>query len=216
MKVLVIAEHDNASLHAASYHIVTAASELFLLGAGEVHLLVAGQYAPDVAIAATKISGVARVIYAQGESLAHGSVKNIAAQVLALPGSYCHILFPATTWGESIAKIVATRLDVAPVSNVIGIVSIDRYEQLINEGNAIATAQRHEAVKVLTVRASGFDAAGQGGTAAIEGAHAVTDSNVSDLIKNKHPDQSSPKIIYPSKSSPRCRTQCNLKFSSAT
>ncbi len=174
--VLVIAEHDSASLMSATLHAVTAASELVLLGSGEVHLLVAGQQAADAAIAATKVSGVARVIYAEGEFLAHGFIDNIAAQVLAIARHCSHILLPATAWGETVAARVASTLSVAPVCDVIGILSLDAFERLHDAGHEIATVESRAAVKVLTVRTNGFDAAGQGGTAAIEGVKPIADS----------------------------------------
>lgn len=174
MTFLVIAEHDSTSLKGATLHAVTAASELVLLESGEVHLLVAGQQAADAAIAATQVSGVARVIYAEGESLAHGLVDNIAAQVLASAHHCSHILLPATAWGERVAAKVAGMLDVAPVSDVSGIRSLDAFECLNDTGNTIMTVRNRDAVKVLTVQTKGFDAAGQGGSATIEGVAAET------------------------------------------
>lgn len=195
MTVFVIAEHDNVSLESETLSTVTAASELVLLGSGEVHLLVAGQQAADAAIAATKVSGVARVIYAEGESLAHGLVDNIAAQVLASAHHCSHILLPATAWGERVASRVADKLGVAPVSDVIGIHSLDAYERLHDAGNAIATVGSRDAVKVLTVRTNGFDAAGQGGTATIEGVKAVVDSRISPFLRNKPAKGACPELL---------------------
>lgn len=176
MTFLVIAEHDSTSLKGVTLHAVTAASELVLLGSGEVHLLVAGQQAANAAIAATRISGVVNVIYAEGESLAHGLVDNIAAQVLASAHNCSHILLPATRWGKRVAAKVAGMLDVAPVSDVSGFRSLDVFECLNDSGNALVTVRNCDAVKVLTVQTKGFDAAGQGGTASIEGVTAVARS----------------------------------------
>lgn len=171
MTVLVIAEHDNVTIQGMTLNAVTAASELVLLGSGEVHLLVAGQQAADAAIAASKVSGVARVIYAEGETLAHELVDNIAVQVLAVAHLSSHIVFPSTSWGERVAARVATMLNVALVSDVIEILSLDTFESLHDACNAIAA--RRDVVKVLTVLSSGFDPAGQAGTATIEGVAAV-------------------------------------------
>lgn len=171
MTVLVIAEHDNVTIQDMTLSAVTAASELVLLGSGEVHLLVVGQQAADAAIAASKVSGVARVIYAEGETLAYELVDNIAVQVLAVAHLCSHIVFPSTSWGERVAARVAAMLNVALVSDVIEILSLDSFESLNDACNAIAA--RRDVVKVLTVRSSGFEPAGQAGTATIEGVAAV-------------------------------------------
>ena len=201
MTILVIAEHDHASIKSATFNLVTAASELVLLGAGEVHLLVAGHHAADIAIAASKIAGVAKVIYAEGESLAHGLAENVAAQVLAIANQYSHILFPATAGGKNVAPRVAAKLDVAQLSDVTKVISADTFERPIYAGNAIATVQSIDAVKVLTVRGTAFDAAAaQGGSAAVETVAAVADSCQSafirsEIAKNDRPELTAAKII---------------------
>ena len=135
MSILVIAEHDNSSIKPATLNAVTAATQI----GGDVHVLVAGQGAAAAAQAASQVTGVARVILAEGESLAHGLAENLAAQVLALAGDYSHILFPATASGKNTAPRVAARLDVAQISDITKVESADTFERPIYAGNAIAT-----------------------------------------------------------------------------
>ncbi len=197
MTALVIAEHDNAGLKAATLNTVVAAAAC----GGEVHVLVAGEGAGAVAQAAAQIAGVAKVIHADGASLRDGLAENIAAQVLAIAGNYSHILFPATASGKNAAPRVAAKLDVAQVSDIIKVVGPDTFERPIYAGNAIATVQSGDAVKVLTVRTTGFDAApATGGSAAVETAAAVADSGKSsfvgrELSKNDRPELTAAKII---------------------
>ena len=196
MTSLVIAEHDNAQLKGATFNTVTAALQC----GGEVHVLVAGAGAQAAAQQAAKITGVAKVLHADGPALAEGLAENVAAQVLAVAKSYSHILFPATAAGKNVAPRVAAKLDVAQVSDVTKIVSADTFERPIYAGNAIATVQSADAVKVLTVRTTGFDAAGQGGSAAVESIAAVADSGKSGFVsreatKSDRPELTAAKII---------------------
>lgn len=195
MTVFVVAEHDSSSLKCATMHTVTAASELVLLGSPEVHLLVAGQQAVDAAIAATKVSGVGKVIYAEGENLARGMIDNIAAQVLAVAHHSSHILLPATAWGERIATRIGTMLDVAPVRDVIGIRSLDTFERRDAASNLIVTGRNRDAVKVLTVLTDGFDAAGQGGTATIEGVKPIADSHAGPFRRGYPAKGAQPELL---------------------
>jgi electron transfer flavoprotein alpha subunit len=162
MTVLVIAEHDNASIKGATLNTVTAA---IACGAGDVHVLVAGHNAGAAAAAAANIAGVAKVIHADSEAHAHALAENLAAQVLAIAGNYSHILFAATAAGKNASPRVAAKLDVAQISEISKVVSSDTFERPIYAGNAIATVQSTDATKVITVRATGFDAAAQGGSA---------------------------------------------------
>ena len=132
--------------------------------AGDVHVLVAGANAGEAAKAAAQIAGVAKVIHAEGAHFEHGLAENVAAQVLALAGNYSHILFPATASGKNIAPRVAAKLDVAQISDITKVDSPDTFERPIYAGNAIATVQSGDAVKVITVRTTGFDAAASGGS----------------------------------------------------
>ena len=201
MSVLVIAEHDNASIKPATLNTVTAA----VACGGDVHVLVAGEGAAAAAAAAAQIAGVTKVIHADGASLKNSLAENVAAQVLALvqspaPG-YSHILFPATASGKNVAPRVAATLDVAQISDITKVISADTFERPIYAGNAIATVQSACATKVLTVRTTGFDpAAATGGSAAVETAAAVAaNAKVSfvgsEIAKNDRPELTAAKII---------------------
>ena len=166
MTSLVIAEHDNQAIKGATLNTVSAAAQL----GADVHVLVAGHNAAAAAEAASKIAGVAKVIHADAPGLEHGLAENVAAQVLAIAEGYSHILFPATASGKNVAPRVAAKLDVAQISDITKVISADTFERPIYAGNAIATVQSVDAKKVITVRTTGFDAAGQGGSAAVEAA----------------------------------------------
>ncbi len=197
MSVLVIAEHDNASIKGATLNTVTAAAAC----GGDVHVLVAGHNAGAAAQAAAQIAGVAKVIHADAPGLEHGLAENVAAQVLAIAGNYSHILFPATASGRNVAPRVAAKLDVAQVSDITKVVSPDTFERPIYAGNAIATVQSADSVKVITVRATGFDAAAAtGGSAAVETAAATADAGKSsfmgsEIAKSDRPELTAAKII---------------------
>ena len=198
MTVLVIAEHDHASVKGATLHTVTAA---VACGAGDIHVLVAGHNASAAAAAAAQIAGVAKVIHTDSPALAHALAENLAAQVLAIASGYSHILFPATAAGKNVAPRVAAKLDVAQISEISKVISADTFERPIYAGNAIATVQSADSTKVITVRTTGFDAAAAtGGTAAIETAAAVADSGQSsyvgsEIAKNDRPELTAAKII---------------------
>jgi len=182
MSILVIAEHDNQQLKAATLNTVAAAQKI----GGDVHVLVAGHQARAVAEQAAQVQGVAKVLLADGPSLADGLAENVAAQVLAVASSYGHILFPATASGKNVAPRVAAKLDVAQVSDILSVESPDTFTRPIYAGNAIATVQSGDAVKVITVRTTSFDAvAAQGGSAAIEEQAAVADSGRSAFVSRE-------------------------------
>ena len=197
MSVLVIAEHDNASIKGATLNTVTAAAAC----GGDVHILVAGHNAGAAAQAAAQIAGVAKVIHADAAGLAHGLAENVAAQVLAIASNYSHILFPATAGGKNVAPRVAAKLDVAQISDITKVVSADTFERPIYAGNAIATVQSADSVKVITVRTTGFDAAAAtGGSAQVETAAAAADNGKSSFIgseiaKSDRPELTAAKII---------------------
>ena len=197
MSVLVIAEHDNASIKGAALNTVTAAAAC----GGDVHVLVAGHNVGAAAQAAAQIAGVAKVIHADAAGLAHGLAENVAAQVLAIAGNYSHILFPATAGGKNVAPRVAAKLDVAQISDITKVVSADTFERPIYAGNAIATVQSSDATKVITVRTTGFDAtAATGGNAAVETATAAADTGKSsyvgsEIAKSDRPELTAAKII---------------------
>lgn len=165
MTVLVIAEHDNVSLHVATRHAVGAAR----LCGGDVHLLVSGHDCATAARAAGRVAGVAKVWLASAPQLAHGLAENVAAQALELLAqeAYTHVLAAASTFGKSVMPRIAAGLDAGQISDITRVVAPDIFERPIHAGNAIATVQALDAVKVLTVRATSFDAAPLGDTEAI-------------------------------------------------
>ncbi len=199
--VLVVAEHDNTAIKGATLNTVAAAAQC----GGAVHVLVAGHQSAAAAQAASKIAGVAKVLHAESETFAHGLAENVAAQVFVLLGSedqdYSHVLFPATAAGKNVAPRVAARLDVGQVSDVTQVLGPDTFERPIYAGNAIATVQSLDAVKVITVRTTAFDpAAAEGGAAAVENVTAVADSGKSvfveaEIAKNDRPELTAAKII---------------------
>ena len=197
MTSLVIAEHDNASIKSATLNTVTAA----LACGGDVHVLVAGENAGAAAQAAAQIAGVAKVIHADGASLKDGLAENIAAQVLAIAANYSHILFPATASGKNAAPRVAAKLDVAQISDITKVDSADTFERPIYAGNAIATVQSSDKIKVITVRGTGFDAAATtGGSAQVGQLAAAGDNGKSSFVgrevtKNDRPELTAAKII---------------------
>ena len=197
MVALVIAEHDNASLKGSTHNTVTAA----IACGGEVHLLVAGSNCGAAAAEAAQIAGVTKVLVADAPHHADGLAENVAEQVLAVAQSYSHILAPATAFGKNILPRVAAKLDVAQVSEITKVISPDTFERPIYAGNAIATVQSSDAIKVITVRTTGFDAAAAtGGSAATEALGAVADSGKSsfvgrELAKSDRPELTAAKVI---------------------
>ena len=180
INALVVAEHDNAGIRPATLNTITAAAQL----GGQVHVLVAGIGAQAAANAAAQIAGVAKVLHADGDVFAHALAENVAAQVLALAGGFSHILFPATASGKNIAPRVAAKLDVGQVSDITKIVTTDTFERPIYAGNAIATVQSIDPVKVITVRTTAFDpAAASGGSAAVDAGYAPNDWQVGQTGK---------------------------------
>jgi len=167
-----------------------------------VHVLVAGANAGAVAAAAAQVAGVAKVIHIDADSLAHGVAENVTAQVVALASGYSHILFAATASGKNIAPRVAAKLDVGQISDLSKVISPDTFERPIYAGNAIATVQSLDTIKVITVRTTGFDAAAQStqGSAAIEtvASVAVTGGSTylgSEIAKNDRPELTAAKVI---------------------
>jgi electron transfer flavoprotein alpha subunit len=197
MPALVIAEHDNAAVKGGTLNAVTAA----LACDPVVHVLVAGTGAAAAAQSAAQIAGVAQVLHADAPGLDHGLAENIAAQVLAVAKNYSHILFAATASGKNVAPRVAALLDVAQISDATKVISPDTFERPIYAGNAIATVQSTDAIKVITVRTTGFDpAAATGGSATVETLAAVADAGLSSFVgseiaKLDRPELTAAKII---------------------
>ena len=194
---LVIAEHDNQSLKVATLNAVAAALQC----APEVDILVAGSGADGAVTAAAQIAGVRKVIQIDTPALADQLAEPLAAQILNLASSYSHILAPATANGKNVLPRVAAKLDVAQLSDIIKVVSPDTFERPIYAGNAIATVQSIDPIKVITVRTTGFDpVAAIGGSAAIEKQTAVESTSSSsfvgrELTKSDRPELTAAKII---------------------
>jgi electron transfer flavoprotein alpha subunit len=197
MTALVIAEHDNQSIKAATLNTVTAAAQC----GGDVHVLVAGAGCGAAAQAAAQIAGVAKVLVADAPQFADGLAENVAEQALAIAGNYSHILAPATAYGKNILPRVAAKLDVAQLSDITKVDGPDTFERPIYAGNAIATVQSADKVKVITVRGTAFDpAAATGGSAATEALTAVADAGISQFVsrevtKSDRPELTAAKII---------------------
>ncbi|RQR41646.1 electron transfer flavoprotein subunit alpha/FixB family protein, partial [Burkholderia sp. Bp9140] len=173
MTILVIAEHDGArgasTIKAATLNTVAAAAEVGKFVGGDIHVLVAGHNAQAAADAAAKIAGVSKVLLADAPQLEAGLAENVEATALNIAKDYSHILAPATAYGKNIAPRIAAKLDVAQISDITGVDSADTFERPIYAGNAIATVQSSDPIKVITVRATGFDpVAAEGGSASVE------------------------------------------------
>ncbi|MDB5814545.1 MAG: electron transfer flavoprotein subunit alpha [Rhodocyclales bacterium] len=179
MSILVIAEHDNKQIKATTLNTLGAAGKI----GGEIHILVIGGACADAAVAAAKIAGVAKVRVIDAAHYADQTVENVAVAAAQLAGSYSHVLLPASSFGKNLGPRLAALLDVAQVSDIISVVSADTFVRPIYAGNALATVQSSDPVKVVTVRVSAFDAvAAQGGSAPIEAAPVGPDLGVSKLV----------------------------------
>lgn len=196
MAALVIAEHDNVSLKAATLNAVSAALQC----SPEVDILISGSGSDAAAAAATKITGVRKVIQIDDVVLADQLAEPLAAQILSIASDYSHILAPATANGKNVLPRVAAKLDVAQLSDITKVISADTFERPIYAGNAIATVQSTDPVKVITVRTTGFDPAALGGSAVLEKLAAVDGSGKSsfigrELTKSDRPELTAAKII---------------------
>ena len=196
MSVLVLAEHDNASIKDATRVAVTAAGKL----GGDVHVLVAGQGAQGAADAAAKIAGVSKVLLADDAAYANGLSENVAPLIEGLMANYNALVAPATTSAKNIAPRVAAKLDTQQISEITGIVDASTFERPIYAGNASATVQSGDAKKVITVRGTAFEKAGDGGSASVEAVSGSGDAGLSSFVgaeiaKLERPELTSAKII---------------------
>ena len=195
MAVLVVADNDNAHLRDGTHKTITAALKL----SGDVDILVLGKGVAGVAAEAAKIAGVRKVLVSESDALGHGIAEAEADAVLALAGGYDAILVPATSGGKNFAPRVAAKLDVAPISEIVEVVSADTFVRPIYAGNALETVQTSDAKKVITVRPTAFPAAGEGGSAPIEtvgGADAGKTRFVSEeMVKSDRPELAAAKIV---------------------
>lgn len=198
MAILVIAEHDNASIKSGTLNTVTAAKKL----GSDIHVLVAGANAAAAAAAAAKIDGVTQVLLADAAALAHPLAENLAPVIVSVSqsGAYSHILAPATTTGKNVMPRVAALLDVAQISDIIAVESADTFVRPIYAGNVLATVKSADAVKVITVRTTAFEVAGEGAEAAVTTVTVGADSGLSsfvgaELTKSDRPELTAAKII---------------------
>ena len=201
MSVLVIAEHDNAALKAATLNTLAAASEIAGHGAGDVHVLVAGEGCGAVAEEAAKCAGVAKVLLADGAEYGHRIAENMAPLIVKLAGGYSHVLAAAMTSGKNVMPRVAALLDVQQISDISAVVSADTFVRPIYAGNAMATVQSADSVKIITVRISTFEpVAAEGGAAPVEAVEATGDSGFTSflgaaLTESERPELTSARIV---------------------
>jgi len=197
MAALVLAEHEGASVRAATLNTVSAAAK----AGGEVHVLIVGHNVGDAAQQAAKIGGVSKVLVADAAQFADGLAEAVAAQVLAVANGYSHVFAAATSYGKNILPRVAAKLDVAQISDISSVESADTFTRPIYAGNAIATVQSIDAIKVVTARPTNFDPApSEGGTATVESVQAVAAGDTSrfvsrDVVKLDRPELQGAKIV---------------------
>jgi electron transfer flavoprotein alpha subunit len=197
MALLVLAEHDNKSLKPATLNTVAAAATI----GGEIHVLVAGAGCAPAAEAAAKITGVKKVLRAEDAIYAHPVAEDLAKLIVNLAKTYSHVLAPATTFGKNVMPRVAALLDVAQISDIAAVMSPDTFKRPIYAGNAIATVQSGDAIKIITVRATAFPAAAAtGGSAAIEsvtspGSASLSHYAGSEIARNERPELTSARIV---------------------
>ncbi|KCZ65383.1 MULTISPECIES: electron transfer flavoprotein subunit alpha/FixB family protein [Hyphomonas] len=181
MAVLVIAEHDNAALNDATHKVVTAAAKF----GGDVDVLVAGEGAGDVAASAAKISGVRKVVHADGASVAKQLAEAMEALVVPMMDGYDAVFIPATTMGKNVAPRIAAKLDVMQLSDITDVIDSETFERPIYAGNAILTVKSSDAKKVVTVRGTAFDAAGEDGSASVETTEAPAGPFKSEFVSEQ-------------------------------
>ena len=197
MSILVIADHDNQSIKGGTFNTVAAAAAI----GGDIAVLVAGGGCAAVAEAAAKIAGVKKVLLADAPQYKDELAENLAALVVSIASGYSHIVIPATSFGKNVGPRIAALLDVAQISEIIAVKSPDTFVRPIYAGTALATVQSKDAIKVITVRTTGFDAvAASGGSAAVEPVAAVADAGLSslvkrELVKSERPELTVAKII---------------------
>lgn len=197
MSILILAEHDNATLKPATLNTVTAAGKID----GDIHILVAGSSCDGAAQAAAKVAGVAKVTKVDAPELANGLAENVAPVIVTMADAYSHILAPATTYGKNILPRVAALLDVQQISDISAVIDADTFERPVYAGNAIATVKSADAKKVITVRGTGFDPApATGGSATVESAGAKGDAGLSsftsqELSKSDRPELTAARIV---------------------
>ena len=196
MAILVIAEHDNAALKSATKNTVTAAARL----GGDIHVLVLGAGAQAAAAEAARLAGVSKVLLADNAAFAHGLAENLALAIAGLAKDYSHVLAPATSFGKNVMPRVAALLDVAQLSDIVGIESADTFVRPVYAGNVLVTVQSSDAIKVVTVRGTAFEAAADTGAAAVEAVSVGADTGLAayvgaELTQSDRPELTAAKVI---------------------
>ena len=200
MAILLLADHDNATLSDQTAKTLAAAAKIAKDQGGDVHVLVAGKGAKPAADAAAKLSGVSKVLLAESDELANNLAEPLADLIVSLAASYDTIISAATSVGKNVLPRVAALLDVMQISEITEVVSADTFKRPIYAGNAIQTVQSSDAKKVITVRTASFQAAPEGGSAAVETVNAAANPGLSTFVENKlsetdRPELTSAKII---------------------
>ena len=190
MAILVLCDHDGSSYGASTSNAVAAAAQI----GGDIDILVAGHNVGDIASQAATADGVARVLVANSAELANGLAENVAPVILAIADNYSHILAPATTYGKNIMPRVAALKDVAQISDIIEVIDAATFKRPIYAGNAIATVKSDEAVKLITVRATSFEAVGASGSASVEAVSASGDAGLSSFVKSELSSSERPEL----------------------
>jgi len=191
MSVLVLAEHDHATLKPSSLNAITAALKLD----SDVHVLIAGHNASEAAKAASVVAGVKKVLHADSAAFSHHLPENVAPLVAKLADGYSHVVTPATTYGKNILPRVAGMKDVQQISDVIAVIDASTFKRPVYAGNAIATVQSSDALKLLTVRTTGFEAAtATGGSASIEAAGEGAESGLSSFVSQELTKSARPEL----------------------
>jgi len=201
MTVLVLAEHDNAGLNVATLSAVAAAQAM--AAGGDIHMLVAGENCGAAAAEAAKVSGIAKVLHADGAHLAHGLAEDLAALIVGLAGAYSHLVATATTHGKNVMPRAAAMLDVQQVSDITGVESPDTFVRPIYAGNAMATVRSTDGVKVVTVRQTAFDAVDAEGGPMTDGASVETIDAGADIEGSEFVGQALSKSDRPELTSAR-------------
>ena len=190
MSILVFCDHDNGQFSAATLNAVSAAQQI----GGDIHLLVAGDTSGTIAAQAAAVAGVAKVLVADGAEYAHGLAENLAPLICDLASQYSHILAPATTTGKNVMPRVAALLDVMQISDIIKVDDANTFQRPIYAGNALSTVRSDEAIKIITVRSTAFEAAAEGGSAAIETISNNGDSGLSSYVKSELSSSERPEL----------------------
>jgi electron transfer flavoprotein alpha subunit len=190
MSILILCDHENGQLHSTTLNTVSAAKQI----GGEIHLLVAGDTSGNVAKAAASIDGVDKVLAATSKALENKLAENLAPLLKSLAASYSHIMAPANTTGKNVMPRLAALLDVMQISDIIKVIDADKFQRPIYAGNALSTVSSSDATKVITVRGTAFEAAGQNGSAVIETLNSAEDTGLSRYMKSELSSSERPEL----------------------